>query len=141
VDGAPDGQAGSHRRLLGRHRPDRHRRAGGGLHIGGWEPDRRRRSPLGRHLGRLDRRVDAAGSEARLASFTELVATAIANAASSAELAASRRRIVAASDDARRRIERDLHDGCSSSCLTGAGAGGDEADPPTETRSRSSWPA
>ena len=51
------------------------------------------------------------GAEARLASFTELVATAIANAESSAELAASRRRIVAASDEARRRIERDLHDG------------------------------
>jgi signal transduction histidine kinase len=51
------------------------------------------------------------GHEARLASFTELVATAIANAESSAELAASRRRIVAASDETRRRIERDLHDG------------------------------
>jgi GAF domain-containing protein len=51
------------------------------------------------------------GTESRLASFTELVATAIANAESSAELAASRRRIVAASDDARRRIERNLHDG------------------------------
>jgi signal transduction histidine kinase len=51
------------------------------------------------------------GTEARLASFTELVATAIANAESLAELAASRRRIVAASDDARRRIERNLHDG------------------------------
>jgi signal transduction histidine kinase len=50
-------------------------------------------------------------SEARLASFTELVATAIANADSRAELAASRRRIVAAADEARRRIERDLHDG------------------------------
>jgi signal transduction histidine kinase len=51
------------------------------------------------------------GTESRLASFTELVATAIANAESSAELAASRRRIVAASDDARPRIERNLHDG------------------------------
>ncbi len=50
-------------------------------------------------------------TEARLASFTELVATAIANAESSAEITASRRRIVAASDDARRRIVRDLHDG------------------------------
>ena len=50
-------------------------------------------------------------TEARLASFTELVATAIANAESSAEIAASRRRIVSASDDARRRIVRDLHDG------------------------------
>jgi len=52
-----------------------------------------------------------AETEAHLASFTELVATAIANAESRSELAASRRRIVAASDEARRRIERDLHDG------------------------------
>lgn len=43
--------------------------------------------------------------------FTELVATAVANAQSRAELMASRARIVAASDEARRRIERDLHDG------------------------------
>jgi signal transduction histidine kinase len=51
------------------------------------------------------------GSEERLEKFTELVATAIANAEYRDELAASRRRIVAASDEARRRIERDLHDG------------------------------
>jgi signal transduction histidine kinase len=51
------------------------------------------------------------GTEARLASFTELVATAIANAESKSELAGSRRRIVAASDETRRRIERNLHDG------------------------------
>ena len=50
-------------------------------------------------------------AEQRLEKFTELIATAIANAESSAELAASRRRIVAAADEARRRIERDLHDG------------------------------
>jgi signal transduction histidine kinase len=50
-------------------------------------------------------------TEGRLENFTELVATAIANAESRAELAASRRRIVAAADEARRRIERDLHDG------------------------------
>jgi signal transduction histidine kinase len=50
-------------------------------------------------------------TEERLEKFTELVATAIANADSKAELATSRRRIVAASDEARRRIERDLHDG------------------------------
>jgi signal transduction histidine kinase len=50
-------------------------------------------------------------TEARLESFTELIATAIANAESRSELSASRRRIVAASDEARRRIERDLHDG------------------------------
>jgi signal transduction histidine kinase len=35
----------------------------------------------------------------------------IANAESRAELAASRARVVAAGDEARRRIERDLHDG------------------------------
>jgi PAS domain S-box-containing protein len=51
------------------------------------------------------------GMELRLAEFTELVATAIANAEGRAELTASRARIVAASDEARRRIERDLHDG------------------------------
>jgi signal transduction histidine kinase len=52
-----------------------------------------------------------AGTEARLAAFTELAATAIANAEAQAELAASRARIVAAADGARRRVERDLHDG------------------------------
>jgi len=51
------------------------------------------------------------GMEGRLENFTELLATAIANAESRSELAASRRRIVTASDQARRRIERDLHDG------------------------------
>jgi len=56
--------------------------------------------------------------EDRLAEFTELVAAAIANTASRAELArladdlaASRARIVAATDEERRRIVRDLHDG------------------------------
>jgi signal transduction histidine kinase len=52
-----------------------------------------------------------AGAEERLSAFTGLVATAIANAQGKSELAASRRRIVAAADEARRRIERDLHDG------------------------------
>jgi signal transduction histidine kinase len=52
-----------------------------------------------------------ADTETRLASFTELVATAIANAESRAALAASRARIVAAADESRRRLERDLHDG------------------------------
>ena len=50
-------------------------------------------------------------TEPRLAEFTELIATAIANAESRAELATSRARIVAAADQTRRRIERDLHDG------------------------------
>jgi signal transduction histidine kinase len=47
---------------------------------------------------------------ARLAWFTKLTATAIANAETRAALTASRARIVAASDAARRRIGRDLHD-------------------------------
>ncbi len=47
----------------------------------------------------------------RMAEFTELVATAVANAESRGELAASRARVVAASDETRSRIERDLHDG------------------------------
>jgi signal transduction histidine kinase len=53
----------------------------------------------------------SAGSEGRIAEFTELVATAIANADSRAELTASRARVVATGDETRRRIERDLHDG------------------------------
>ena len=57
-------------------------------------------------------------AEARLASFTELVATAIANADSRAELTASRARIVAAADETRRRIERDLHDGTQQPLVT-----------------------
>jgi signal transduction histidine kinase len=50
-------------------------------------------------------------SEERLGQFTELAAMAIANSESRSELAASRERIVLAGDDARRRIQRDLHDG------------------------------
>ena len=52
-----------------------------------------------------------ADTESQIAEFTELLATAIANAENRAEVAASRARIVAASDETRRRIERDLHDG------------------------------
>jgi signal transduction histidine kinase len=49
--------------------------------------------------------------ERRLAGFTELVATAISNATNYSQLLASRARIVTAGDEARRRIERNLHDG------------------------------
>jgi signal transduction histidine kinase len=52
-----------------------------------------------------------ADTETRLSGFTELVATALADAEAQAALTASRARIVAAGDAARRRIERDLHDG------------------------------
>jgi GAF domain-containing protein len=50
-------------------------------------------------------------TEARMSDFADLVATAIANAATRADLIASRARIVAAADEGRRRLERDLHDG------------------------------
>jgi signal transduction histidine kinase len=52
-----------------------------------------------------------ADTETRLGNFTELVATAIANAEAHAALTASRSRIVITADETRRRIERDLHDG------------------------------
>jgi signal transduction histidine kinase len=52
-----------------------------------------------------------AGTEARLAGFTELAATAIANAEAHEALTGSRARIVATADATRRRIERNLHDG------------------------------
>jgi signal transduction histidine kinase len=50
-------------------------------------------------------------TESRVADFADLVTTAIANAETHAQLTASRARIVAAGDEARRRFERDLHDG------------------------------
>ena len=50
-------------------------------------------------------------TEGRIGDFADLVATAIANAATRADLIASRARIVAAADDGRCRLERDLHDG------------------------------
>jgi signal transduction histidine kinase len=53
----------------------------------------------------------AADSEKRVGDFADLVATAIANAETRTQLAVSRARIVAAGDEARRRLERDLHDG------------------------------
>ena len=51
------------------------------------------------------------GTEDRIAAFAQLVSLAIENAETREELAASRARLVAAADEARRRIERDLHDG------------------------------
>ncbi|HYZ29386.1 MAG TPA: GAF domain-containing sensor histidine kinase [Thermoleophilaceae bacterium] len=57
-------------------------------------------------------------TEERLANFTELAATAIANADAQAELTASRARIVASADETRRRIERDLHDGAQQRLVT-----------------------
>jgi len=57
-------------------------------------------------------------TESRLAKFTQLLGTAIANAESRAELEASRARIVATADATRRRIERDLHDGAQQQLLS-----------------------
>ena len=47
----------------------------------------------------------------RIREFADLIATSVAACTTRAELIASRARIVAASDEARRRLERDLHDG------------------------------
>jgi len=50
-------------------------------------------------------------TESRLENFCDLVATAISNTEARTEVAASRARIVAATDEERRRVVRDLHDG------------------------------
>jgi PAS domain S-box-containing protein len=72
-------------------------------------------------------------TEQRLEKFAELVTTAIANAESKSELAASRRRIVAASDETRRQIERDLHDGTQQRLVSlGLAVRAAEADLPPE---------
>jgi GAF domain-containing protein len=52
-----------------------------------------------------------AGTEERLARFTELIATAVSNATTRTDLLTSRARLVSAADESRRRLERDLHDG------------------------------
>ncbi|MDV3125531.1 DUF4118 domain-containing protein [Mycobacterium sp. 21AC1] len=62
-------------------------------------------------VGSVQPHTFAPDTEARVADFADLVATAIRNAETHAELTASRARIVTAADQARRRFERDLHDG------------------------------
>jgi signal transduction histidine kinase len=61
-----------------------------------------------------------AGAEDRVAAFAELVSYAIENAETRDELAASRARLVEAADEARRRIERDLHDGAQQRLVAAA---------------------
>jgi signal transduction histidine kinase len=61
-----------------------------------------------------------AGAEDRVSAFAELVSLAIENAEARQELAASRARLVAAADEARRRIERDLHDGAQQRLVAAA---------------------
>ena len=50
-------------------------------------------------------------AETRIAKFADLLTTAISNADTRTELAASRARVVTAADRTRRQLERDLHDG------------------------------
>jgi signal transduction histidine kinase len=57
-------------------------------------------------------------AEERLGKFTSLVAVALANAETQEKLRASRARIVQAGDAARRRLERNLHDGAQQRLVT-----------------------
>lgn len=61
-------------------------------------------------MGAPDREPDP-DVEARMTDFADLVATAVYNSETRAQLTESRARVVAAADQARRTIERDLHDG------------------------------
>jgi signal transduction histidine kinase len=73
------------------------------------------------------------GTEARICDFADLVATALANAETRAELKASRARVVAAADQARREIERNLHDGAQQRIVSlGLGLRALEASVPEE---------
>ena len=76
-------------------------------------------------------------TETRIAEFTELVATAISNARSRAELAASRARAIAAADESCRRIQRDLHDGAQQRLHVTCGA----ASARKPAKHRKAWPA
>ena len=64
-------------------------------------------------IAALSRRSEALPpeTEARLAEFSRHAGIAVANANGRSDLAQSRARIVRAGDEARRRFERDLHDG------------------------------
>ncbi|GAA4452142.1 histidine kinase [Phytohabitans houttuyneae] len=75
----------------------------------------------GRTWGAARVRLPAApdrGAEDRIAHFTDLVATAISNADARTALTASRARLVTSADVARRRLERDLHDGVQQRLVT-----------------------
>jgi PAS domain S-box-containing protein len=56
--------------------------------------------------------------ERRLAPFAALLALAVASADAREQVIASRTRLVAASDEVRRRLERDLHDGAQQRLVT-----------------------
>jgi len=61
--------------------------------------------------GSVTRRAPKACPRRCADSFADLLGAAVSNAESLAELMASRARVLAATDEARRQIERDLHDG------------------------------
>jgi signal transduction histidine kinase len=67
-----------------------------------------------------DRGLMPPGAEDRVAAFAELVSYSIENAETRDELAASRARLVEAANEARRRIERDLHDGAQQRLVAAA---------------------
>ena len=60
----------------------------------------------------------APGIENQLAGFIELIATTIANADGRAQLVAARRRVLEATDAARAKLSRDIHDGAQQQFLT-----------------------
>ena len=61
-----------------------------------------------------------AESEERAGEFAELLGHALANAAASRRLAESRHALVEAADEARRRLERDLHEGAKQHLVAAA---------------------
>lgn len=67
--------------------------------------------PWGAIVAGVTERAAPEGLALRLADFADLVATAVYNSESRAALTRSRARVIAAADQARRAIERDLHDG------------------------------
>jgi signal transduction histidine kinase len=79
-------------------------------------------------------------TEEHMREFVELAACTIAQAESRAELIASRARVVASSDAARRRLERDLHDGAQQHLISlGLELRAAEADLPPEQEELRTW--
>jgi signal transduction histidine kinase len=83
-----------------------------GLKVGVAAPVLRSDTPWGALVaGAADEDTLPPGSEERLAGLAELIGQALDNHDRRAELAASRTRLVQAGDEARRRLERALHEG------------------------------
>ena len=88
-----------------------------------------------------------APSEHRLAAFAELVAQAIANVDAQMRLKRSSARVIEAADGARRKLERDLHDGAQQRLVTLAiglrllaRRAGPDVAPAVEAASTNCWP-